>query len=68
MEFSPEVIVVSDEHQLKNFQLPATCSSTCLLGTRDRELVTRDDVDVVVSAIVGSAGLRGLGQRLRLAR
>ena len=60
IEFSPEVIVVSDEHQLKNFQLPATCSSTVLAGHDGIvELVTRDDVDVVVSAIVGSAGLRG---------
>ena len=60
IEFSPEVIVVSDEHQLKNFQLPATCSSTVLAGHDGIvDLVTRDDVDVVVSAIVGSAGLRG---------
>ena len=60
MEFSPEVVVVSDENQLSNFQLSATCPSTVLAGHDGIvDLVTRDDVDVVVSAIVGSAGLRG---------
>ena len=60
MEFNPEVVVVSDENQLSNFQLPATCQSTVLAGHDGIvDLVTRDDVDLVVSAIVGSAGLQG---------
>jgi len=60
IEFSPEVIVVSDESQLSNLQLPATCQTEILAGQDGIvDLVTREDVDVVVSAIVGSAGLRG---------
>ncbi len=59
-EFSPDFVVVSDESQLGNLQLPATCQSTILAGQDGIvDLVTRDDVDLVVSAIVGSAGLRG---------
>lgn len=59
-EFEPAVVVVSDESQLGNLPLSAANQASVLAGQDGIvELVTRDDVDVVVSAIVGSAGLRG---------
>jgi len=59
-EFAPAVVVVSDDQRRSQFQLPSD-SATAVLAGQDGivDLVTRDDVDVVVSAIVGSAGLRG---------
>ncbi|MBA61298.1 MAG: 1-deoxy-D-xylulose-5-phosphate reductoisomerase [Planctomycetaceae bacterium] len=60
VEFEPAVVVVSDDSQLSNFPLPVNVQTSVLAGQDGIiELATRDDVDVVVSAIVGSAGLQG---------
>ena len=59
-EFAPAVVVVSDDQRRSQFQLPSDAATAVLAGQDGIvDLVTRDDVDVVVSAIVGSAGLRG---------
>ena len=59
-EFQPAVAVVSDPQKAATFQLDGCPETTVLSGqTGICELVTREDVDLVVSAIVGSAGLRG---------
>ena len=59
-EFEPAVVVVSDQSQINNLQLSDFSRTKVLSGQEGIvELVTRDDVDIVVSAIVGSAGLRG---------
>ena len=59
-EFDPAVVVVSDQSQINNLQLSDFSQTKVLSGQEGIvELVTRDDVDIVVSAIVGSAGLRG---------
>ena len=59
-EFKPAVAVVSDQSQLRNLQLSDFSQTKVLSGQEGIiELVTQDDVDIVVSAIVGSAGLRG---------
>ena len=59
-EFAPAVVVVSDDQLMSQFQLPSDAATAVLAGQDGIvDLVTRDDVDVVVSAIVGSAGLRG---------
>ena len=59
-EFKPAVAVISDQSQLRNLQLSDFSQTKVLSGQEGIiELVTRDDVDIVVSAIVGSAGLRG---------
>ena len=59
-EFQPAVTVVSDPQKAATFQLVGCPETTVLSGqTGICELVTREDVDLVVSAIVGSAGLRG---------
>ncbi len=59
-QFRPSVVVVSDESQVADFVL-SNSPDISVLGGQDGiiALVTRDDVDIVVSAIVGSAGLRG---------
>lgn len=59
-EFQPAVTVISDPQKAATFQLDG-CPETTVLSGQDGicELVTREDVDLVVSAIVGSAGLRG---------
>ena len=59
-EFQPAVTVVSDPQKAATFQLDGCPETTVLSGQAGIcELVTREDVDLVVSAIVGSAGLRG---------
>ena len=59
-EFQPAVTVVSDPQKAATFQLAGCPETTVLSGQAGIcELVTREDVDLVVSAIVGSAGLRG---------
>ena len=59
-EFQPAVTVVSDPQKAATFQLDECPETTVLSGQAGIcELVTREDVDLVVSAIVGSAGLRG---------
>ena len=59
-EFQPPVTVVSDPQKAATFQLDGCPETTVLSGQAGIcELVTREDVDLVVSAIVGSAGLRG---------
>lgn len=59
-EFQPAVAVVSDPQKAATFQLDGCPETTVLSGQAGIcELVTREDVDLVVSAIVGSAGLRG---------
>jgi len=74
-EFSPSFLVLTDPNQSKADiagQIPST--SEVLHGDEGiRKLVTRSEVDVVVSAIVGSAGLWGTwaaleaGKRIALA-
>jgi 1-deoxy-D-xylulose-5-phosphate reductoisomerase len=57
----PRRVVVTDEKAAERLDLSALPSETELLRGPDAiaRLVTDDDVDIVVSAIVGSAGLQG---------
>jgi 1-deoxy-D-xylulose-5-phosphate reductoisomerase len=60
-EFQPRWIVATDRESAKNADWSSLNSQTQLLEDEAgiEQIVTSDEVDIVVSAIVGSAGLKG---------
>ncbi len=59
-EFKPAMVHVTDESQVKEVKTALKKTSTKVLtGTKDlKSMATDDDVDMVISAIVGFAGLK----------
>ncbi len=60
-EFAPRFVVVTDDEQARNFDWCSLPRGTELLigGRAVERVVQLDEVDLVVSAVVGSAGLTG---------
>jgi 1-deoxy-D-xylulose-5-phosphate reductoisomerase len=61
LEFRPQVAVLTDAAAFRDVDRSAFPRETELLHAADavQDIVHRDDVDVVVSAVVGAAGLEG---------
>ena len=61
IEFRPQFLVAADERAAANFDWSSLPPETTLLAGADGlvEIASNPEVDIVVAAIVGSAGLRG---------
>ncbi|MFQ5963950.1 MAG: 1-deoxy-D-xylulose-5-phosphate reductoisomerase [Candidatus Scalinduaceae bacterium] len=58
-EFKPKIVSLADERSIKELKKDLTENSVQILTGEDsiKEMVSKDDVDIVISAIVGAAGL-----------
>jgi len=58
-EFKPDSVVVTDKNRAQEFDQQTNGSIPVLSGTENLvKLVERDDVDIVINALVGSVGLK----------